>query len=330
MKKKKYILITGVAGFIGFHLASKLIKLNFNIIGIDNVNSYYSKKLKFDRLKILKKNKDNFKFFKIDLKQINKLNSIFKKFNIGKVYHLAAQAGVRKSIKYPQTYLSNNIIATTNLFEVIKNNKICPVILASSSSVYGIQKKNIYSTNLKTDTPIQMYAVTKKSTELLAYSYNFQYNIPVACLRFFTVYGPWGRPDMALFNFTKKIINGDYIKVYNNGKHYRDFTYVDDIIAKTLLVSRKFETNAKENFFICNLGNGKPTSLIIFIKLKEDELKIKSKIKFLPAQQGDMIGTHADMKYFNRTFGKTKKTKLKVGIKSFINWYRLYFNKNEI
>ena len=239
--KIKYVLVTGSAGFIGFHLTLKLIKKGFHVVGLDNLNSYYSKKLKLDRLNILKKNKKNFRFFKVELKKKNEIDKIFKKYQFVKIFHFAAQAGVRKSIKYPATYLNNNIIATTNLFEVIKDYKLCPVILASSSSVYGNQKNNIFSTNLKTDSPIQMYAVTKKSTELIGYSYNFQYNIPVACLRFFTVYGPWGRPDMAPIKFAKGIMQGSPLKVFNYGNHKRDFTYIDDITESMFrLLNKKF------------------------------------------------------------------------------------------
>ena len=327
--KIKYVLVTGSAGFIGFHLTLKLIKKGFHVVGLDNLNSYYSKKLKLDRLNILKKNKKNFRFFKVDLKKKNEIDKIFKKYQFVKIFHFAAQAGVRKSIKYPATYLNNNIIATTNLFEVIKDYKLCPVILASSSSVYGNQKNNIFSTNLKTDSPIQMYAVTKKSTELIGYSYNFQYNIPVACLRFFTVYGPWGRPDMALFNFTKKILNKKTIEVYNNGKHYRDFTYIDDIISKTLAVLKKTRVEKKNKFNVYNLGNGKPTQLLKFVNIIEKNLKLKAKIKYLPKQQGDMVGTHADMKLFQKIFGKIKSTSINIGVKKFIIWYKNYYKIHE-
>ena len=333
MKKtnSKIILVTGAAGFIGYHLCSYFLKKGMNIIGIDNLNSYYSKKLKEDRIKELFKQSKNFKFFKIDIRNKNQLISIFKKYKFCKVFHMAAQAGVRKSIKYPNSYLSNNILGTTNLFEVVKDFEKMPVFLASSSSVYGIQSKNIYSTKLRTDSPIQMYAVSKKCTELMGYSYNFQYNIPVIALRFFTVYGPWGRPDMALFNFTKKISERKPINVYNNGNHYRDFTYIDDIIIRISLISNKIKANKfnKNKFEVYNIGNGEPCKLLNFIKLIEEELKIKSKIKFLSNQQGDMKGTHADMSKFNYDFKKIKNYPLKQGIKKFVKWFKEYYKINE-
>ena len=327
--KNRIILVTGAAGFIGYHLCNKLLQKGFTVIGVDNYNSYYSKKLKKDRVRQLFKLKKNFKFYKIDLKHKKEIERLFIKYKFYKVLHMAAQAGVRKSIKYPLSYISNNILATTNLFEVIKNNYIVPIIIASSSSVYGKQSKKIFSTNLKTDTPIQVYAVSKKSTEILAYSYNFQYNIPIVALRFFTVYGPWGRPDMALFNFTKKIFEKKTIEVYNNGNHFRDFTYIDDIVKKVILVFDKTKVHKKDllknKFSIYNIGNGKPQKLMKFIELIEKEINLKAKIKYLPSQQGDMIGTHADMKKFNKDFKKIKNIPLAKGIKNFINWFKKYY-----
>ena len=326
--QNKIILVTGSAGFIGYHLSSFFLKKGLKVIGIDNLNSYYDKKLKKDRIKELISQNKNFKFYKLDLRNKNKLNSVYKKYAFNIIYHMAAQAGVRKSIKYPTSYVSNNILATTNLFEVIKDYKRVPVVLASSSSVYGIQSQNIFSTNLKTDTPIQMYAVSKKCTELMGYSYSYQYNIPVIVLRFFTVYGPWGRPDMALFEFTKKILEEKSINVYNNGRHYRDFTYIDDLIKKISLISKraKFNKSANNKYELYNIGNGKPHKLLDFVKLIEKELKKKSKIKFLSNQQGDMEGTHADMTKFYKNFKKINTRSLKHGIKEFVRWYKDYYN----
>ena len=330
--KNKVILVTGAAGFIGYHLCKKFLERGFSVVGVDNLNSYYSKKLKKDRIRELFKLKKNFKFYKIDLRHKIKLDKLLAKYKFYKILHMAAQAGVRKSIKYPLTYVTNNVIATTNLFEVVKNHYNVPIIIASSSSIYGQQTKNLFSTNLKTDTPIQMYAVSKKSTELIAHSYNFQYNIPVVALRFFTVYGPWGRPDMALFNFTKKIYKKETIEVYNNGNHYRDFTYIDDIVKKVILVFDKIKVNEKDSsknkFSVYNIGNGKPHKLMKFLNLIEKEINLKTKIKFLPSQTGDMLGTHADMKKFNNDFRKIKNTPLKKGIKNFINWFKKYYNLN--
>jgi|MDTF01.1.fsa_nt_gb UDP-glucuronate 4-epimerase len=332
-RQKKNFLVTGAAGFIGYHLCSYLLKKGYAVIGLDNLNSYYSKKLKIDRIKELVDLNKNFKFHKIDLKNKNQIQKLFNIYKFEKVLHMAAQAGVRKSIKYPMSYVNNNIVATTNLFEVIKDYEKIPVILASSSSVYGDQSENVYSTKLRTDTPIQMYAVSKKCTELMGHSYNYQYNIPVVALRFFTVYGPWGRPDMALFDFTKKIIKNKTINVYNNGNHYRDFTFIDDIIKKIILVcdKTKFYKNPKKQnkYKVYNIGNGKPFKLMKFIKLIEEELKIKAKIKYLPTQPGDMLGTHAEMKEFNKDFKKLENYSLKDGIKEFINWYKKYYMLNE-
>ena len=312
---------------------SYLLKKGYSVIGLDNLNSYYSKKLKKDRIKELFNLNKNFEFHKIDLKNKNQIQKLFKKYKFEKVLHMAAQAGVRRSIKYPISYVNNNIIATTNLFEIIKDYEKIPVILASSSSVYGEQSDNVYSTKLKTDSPIQMYAVSKKCTELMGYSYNYQYNIPVIALRFFTVYGPWGRPDMALFDFTKKISTHKAIKVYNNGNHYRDFTYIDDIVKKIILVCDKTKViknlKKKNKYKVYNIGNGKPYKLMNFIQLIEKELKIKAKIKYLPSQPGDMIGTHAEVQEFNRDFKKLKNHSLKDGIKKFINWYKEYYNFDE-
>ena len=332
MHKKKYILITGAAGFIGYHVCKNYLRKGYNVIGIDNLNSYYSVKLKKDRLRDLYKIKKKLIFLKVDIKNKSLISKIFKKYKIDRVYHLAAQAGVRKSVKFPNTYIQNNIIGTTNLFEVVKNYKKIPMIVASSSSVYGKQKEKIFKTDLKTDTPIQMYAVSKKATELISYSYNFQYKIPVVLLRFFTVYGPWGRPDMALFKFTKKILLNRPIQVYNKGNHFRDFTYIDDVIKKIELSSKmitRINQNSKfDNFKILNLGNGNPYSLKKFINLLEKALKKKAKIEYLPAQQGDMIGTYSDVNEFNKKLKKIKSYPLFLGIKKFTDWYIKYYGKN--
>jgi UDP-glucuronate 4-epimerase len=332
-KQSKIVLVTGAAGFIGYHLCLRLMKEGYTVVGLDNINSYYDINLKKNRIKKLNSSYKKFKFYQIDLKYKNQIEKLFKKYEFKKIFHLAAQAGVRKSIKFPISYVNNNILATTNLFEVLKNYKNVKMFLASSSSVYGIQNTNIYSTNLKTDSPIQMYAVSKKCTELVGHSYSYQYQIPVFALRFFTVYGPWGRPDMALFNFTKNIYEKKTINVYNNGNHYRDFTYIDDIINQILLISEKKYSNEslkKKNYFsVYNLGNGKPFKLMKFINLIEQELNIKAKIKYLPSQPGDMIGTHSDMSKFYKDYKKIKKIPLKLGIRNFINWFKRYYNYDQ-
>ena len=226
---KKIYLISGSAGFIGFHLSLKILSKGFKVIGVDNLNNYYDVKLKRDRNKILKKNK-NFIFKKVDIKNYSGLEKIFKKYNIDPVIHLAAQAGVRYSLKNPKSYVYNNINGFFNILDISKNFKIKKFIYASTSSIYGIQKKYPLKENFETDNPIQLYAATKKSNEIIAASYSNLYKMRTIGLRFFTVYGPWGRPDMALFRFTRNILSGKPIHVFNRGKHSRDFTYVDDIV----------------------------------------------------------------------------------------------------
>ena len=253
------ILITGSAGFIGFHLSSKILSKGFKVIGIDNLNSYYDVKLKKDRNNILKKNK-NFIFKKVDIKNYNALEKIFKKYKIDIVIHLAAQAGVRYSLKNPKSYIDNNISGFFNILDISKNFKIKKFIYASTSSIYGTQKKYPLKEKFETSNPIQLYAATKKSNEVIATSYNHLYKIRTIGLRFFTVYGPWGRPDMALFKFTKNILKGKPIHVYNHGKHSRDFTYVDDIVGgifKILTSRDKKKVNS-----IYNIGYGKEIPLL--------------------------------------------------------------------
>ena len=228
MKNKNY-LITGSAGFIGFHLSKKLLSEGFNVLGVDNLNNYYDQRIKQDRNKIFKKYK-NYKFNKIDIKDYKKLDRIFRKNSIHGVVNLAAQAGVRYSLKNPRSYIENNINGFFNILELSKKYRIKKFIYASTSSIYGLQKKFPLKENFNTDNPIQLYAATKKSNELMATSYSYLYKMDTVGLRFFTVYGPWGRPDMALFKFTKNIIKGKPIEVFNKGKHERDFTYVDDIV----------------------------------------------------------------------------------------------------
>ena len=321
MKNKKY-LITGSAGFIGFHLSKKLLTKGFIVIGIDNLNSYYDQKLKKDRNKILKKFK-NYKFKKIDIRDYKKLESIFKKNLIHGVVNLAAQAGVRYSLKNPRSYIENNINGFFNILELSKKYKIKKLVYASTSSIYGLQKKFPLKENFNTDNPIQLYAATKKSNELMATSYSHLYKMDTVGLRFFTVYGPWGRPDMALFKFTKNIIMGKPIEVFNKGKHERDFTYVDDIVDGiiNIIINKKSKFGAK----IFNIGNGKKIKLLKYIQLIEKNLKRKSKKKFLPLQKGDVIKTHSDTKLIKKHYNYQSKTEVSYGVKKFIEWYVSYF-----
>ncbi len=321
MKNKNY-LITGSAGFIGFHLSKKLLSEGFNVFGVDNLNNYYDQKIKQDRNKILKKYK-NYKFNKIDIKDYKKLDMIFKKNSIIGVVNLAAQAGVRYSLKNPRSYIENNINGFFNILELSKKYKIKKFIYASTSSIYGLQKKFPLKENFNTDNPIQLYAATKKSNELMATSYSHLYKMDTIGLRFFTVYGPWGRPDMALFKFTKNIIKGKPIEVFNKGKHERDFTYVDDIVNGifNIIINKKSKFGAK----IFNIGNGKKIKLLKYIQLIEKNLNQKSKKKFLPLQKGDVIKTHSDTKLIKKHYNYEAKTEVSYGVKKFIEWYVSYF-----
>ena len=321
MKNKNY-LITGSAGFIGFHLSKKLLSEGFNVLGVDNLNNYYDQKIKQDRNNILKKYK-NYRFNKIDIKDYKKLDRIFKKNSIHGVVNLAAQAGVRYSLKNPRSYIENNINGFFNILELSKKYRVKKFIYASTSSIYGLQKKFPLKENFNTDNPIQLYAATKKSNELMATSYSHLYKMDTIGLRFFTVYGPWGRPDMALFKFTKNIIKGKPIEVFNKGKHERDFTNVDDIVNGifNIINNKKSRFGAK----IFNIGNGKKIKLLKYIQLIEKNLDRKSKKKFLPLQKGDVIKTLSDTKLIKKHYNYQPKTNVSYGVKKFIEWYISYF-----
>ena len=320
---KKIQIVTGAAGFVGFSVSLSLLKKGNNIIGIDNVNNYYDTLIKKKRISILKKYK-NFKFFKIDLIDLNKLKYNLNSYNIEKVFHFAAQAGVRHSINHPEEYVSNNLVATFNILEFCRKKKIGRLIFASSSSVYGKTNSKKIKENNNTDRPLQFYAATKKSCELMAHSYSSMYNIKTTVLRFFTLYGPWGRPDMALFKFTKSILENKYIEVYNNGKHTRDFTYIDDAVDAIIKTGNE-KLSQKENFKIYNIGNGRPIKLMHYISLIENKLKIKAKIKYFPMQKGDVEGILSDntkikkLKTFNQS-----KIDVETGVNRFIDWFRAY------
>ena len=330
-KSKNFILVTGCGGFIGFHLALYLLKKNFSVIGIDNLNNYYSKKLKIDRVKELKKfaSKKNkkFSFFKFDLSNNKKLQKVFKKKQINKVVHLAAQAGVRYSLIQPEKYFTNNLLSFFNILEACKDNKIKKLIFASSSSVYGNSKKFKFSEKDSTDYPIQFYAATKKSNEVMAHAYSSLYKLKCFGLRFFTVYGPWGRPDMSIFMFTKNILENKKIKVFNKGKHSRDFTYVDDICESIYRLLNIKGNKIKENFKIFNIGSSNPYKLKYLIQSIEKLLEKKAKKEFLGLQKGDVEKTFANTELLYKTIKYKPKTKLKDGLKSFVNWYKNYYKK---
>jgi UDP-glucuronate 4-epimerase len=318
----KKILVTGSAGFIGMHLSLSLLK-DYQVIGIDNINNYYDTKLKLDRIKILKKNK-NFFFYKCDLKDYKKIYEIFKKKKPDIVINLAAQAGVRYSLEFPRKYLTANIEGFFNILECCKIFKIKKLLYASSSSVYGENIIGPFAENQNTDKPLSIYAFTKKSNELMANVYNHLYNQKCIGMRFFTVYGPWGRPDMALFSFVKSILKKKQIRLYNFGNMIRDFTYIDDVvkyIEKIIKLNVKYYNND-----IVNIGNNNPVQLIDFVKVIESNLNIKAKIKFVPKPKSDVYLTHANTRLLKK-FTKSKfSTNINIGIKNFINWYKLYYN----
>ena len=322
MKKKNKILVTGCAGFIGFHFANKLISQGYNVYGVDNINSYYDVDLKKSRISILKKNKKKFKFFKKDICDKN-LSSFFQKNNFYKVFHFAAQAGVRYSLENPEIYQKWNVQGLCNLLELSKKFKVKHFIFASSSSVYGDCKKFPVKETFPTSNPKSFYAATKKIGEVVAYSYSSLYKMPITVLRFFTVYGPYGRPDMALFKFVKNTLNKNKIEVFNKGKHVRDFTYIGDAIKMIYCVSKKIP-KGEIPYDIFNLCGSKPQKLIYFIKLIEKTLGTKVKKKFLPLQEGDVLKTYGSNKKI-MTLCNFKHTSLKRGILEFINWYKKFY-----
>ena len=331
------IFITGSSGFIGFHLTKKLLDKGFKVCGYDSMNSYYEVKLKKSRLNILKKYK-NFKFVKNNIENYKILKGIIIKFKPKIIIHLAAQAGVRYSLKNPDAYLQSNIIGTFNIIKIANIIKTKHLIIGSSSSVYGANKKFPFQEIDKTDHQISFYAATKKSTENLAHSYSSLWKLPITVLRFFTVYGPWGRPDMAYFKFTKKILNGKKIDIYNKGKMYRDYTYIDDIVDGIFkLINKVPKLTSKKKikndslspvapFRILNIGNTKKIYLLDFINTLEKELGKKIKKNYMPMQKGDVHSTLSDSSLLKKITGYNPKTKYQTGIKKFIEWYLDYYN----
>ena len=332
------ILITGSSGFIGFHLSKLLLEKGNSVHGIDSMNNYYEVNLKKARLNILKKY-ENFSFSKINLENRKKIKDIFKKKKPKIVIHLAAQAGVRYSIDKPRIYLETNISGTFNVIEASHNIKVKHLIMASSSSVYGANKKIPFKETDKTETQLSIYAATKKANESMAHSYSNIWNIPITMLRFFTVYGPWGRPDMALFKFCKGILNNKKIDIYNNGKMYRDFTYIDDIVNGISLLINKPPNIKQKNKFkndslspvapfrILNIGNTKKVYLLNFIKQIEVELKKKAIRNYMPLQKGDVKQTLSNTNLLKSITGYNPKTNYKTGIKKFIDWYKKHYIK---
>tara|TARA_B100000963_G_scaffold148278_3_gene129216 strand:+ start:78341 stop:79336 length:996 start_codon:yes stop_codon:yes gene_type:complete len=325
------ILVTGSAGFIGFHLVNKLLSENYEVIGIDNLNTYYDTKLKIDRLKKsgikYKSNKIKFKFrnytfYKCDIVDNDNLKLIFKNEKPSLVCNLAAQAGVRYSLTNPNAYIKSNIVGFQNVIDCCKNFKINNFLYASSSSVYGANRKLPFSTKDTTDSPISLYGATKKSNELVAHSYSHLYNMKTVGLRFFTVYGPWGRPDMALFLFVKALINNEKIKVFNKGNMLRDFTYIDDIVEGIFSI---IKNPIKNQCKIYNIGNNKPVNLLDFVNVIEKCLDKKFKIEFEDIQLGDVKDTYADVSDLFKDFKFKPKTNIQFGVRKFIDWYLNYY-----
>ena len=337
---REKILITGAAGFIGFHLSNLLLQKGYDVIGIDNMNDYYDIKLKEGRLSILNE-KNNFKFYKIDLVDKKNIDYIFEKYKFDYVINLAAQAGVRYSIENPYAYVDSNLIGFMNILEACRNNPVKHLLYASSSSVYGGNKVAPFSTEHQVDHPVSLYAATKKSNELMAHTYSHLYKIPTTGLRFFTVYGPWGRPDMAYFSFTNDILNDKPIKVFNHGKMERDFTYIDDIVEgiyKLLPLAPKSnpewdetKDNLSESFApykVYNIGNNQPVQLEKFISVLEDKIGKKAERIYMEMQPGDVVRTYADTSDLEKAIGFKPSTSIEDGLQKFADWYKEFYSVN--
>jgi UDP-glucuronate 4-epimerase len=336
----KTVFLTGVAGFIGFHFAKRLLSEGYKIIGIDNLNDYYDVSLKINRLSsvgidasLAHDASGALDFYRLDLLDDQGMVEIFKQNKIDYLVHLAAQAGVRYSISNPKAYIDSNSSGFLNILELARNFKVKHLVYASSSSVYGLNETVPFSENHPVDHPISLYAATKRSNELMAHTYSHLYNVPTTGLRFFTVYGPWGRPDMAIFIFTKKIFAGQPIEVFNHGQMQRDFTYIDDIIEGVYRVMLKpassghafnLPNTSSAPFAIYNIGRGKPLPLMDFVAAIEKNTGIKAKIEFKPLQDGDVVQTFADTTALNKAVGYTPNYSVENGVAAFVEWYKQY------
>lgn len=340
MREKINILVTGSAGFIGYNIAKRLLGEGITVVGLDNLNDYYDPRLKIYRNSLLLNNYSNYIFYKLNISDFSGLSELFKQYNFKYVVHMAAQAGVRYSLTNPHAYLESNIAGFLNILECCRHNKVEHLVFASSSSVYGLNTQIPFSTHQNVDHPISLYAASKKSNELMAHSYAHLYKIPVTGLRFFTVYGPLGRPDMAYFKFTESIINGNPIDVYNNGDMERDFTYIDDITEGLYRILWKIpagnpEWNSSDPdpgsspapYRIYNIGNHRPVNLMRFISLLEEALQKKARINMLPIQPGDVKATFADINDLTKDTGYTPNTPVEEGILNFITWFKEYYLK---
>lgn len=339
------ILVTGVAGFIGFHVAKKLLDQNAVVIGIDNINDYYDVNLKEARLRELAKHPAaaNFNFIKMDISDTAAINELFAQHNFKQVIHLAAQAGVRYSLTHPHAYVQSNLIGFANILEACRQHEITHLVYASSSSVYGLNATLPFSENVPVNHPLSFYGATKRANEIMAHSYSSLYNLPTTGLRFFTVYGPWGRPDMALFKFTKAILAGEPIDVFNFGEHYRDFTYIDDIATGVLKVTQAPATgnpcfdrtnpdpaSSTAPWQVFNIGNNTPVKLTTYIQLIEQYLGKKAIVNLLPLQAGDVPDTYADVTNLEQAVNYRPNTTIEAGIQAFLDWYLEHYRQLEV
>lgn len=338
------ILVTGAAGFIGFHVSCKLLDLGHEVIGLDNINDYYDVNLKYARLVVLGIDKEDalkegvlststkktkFSFVQMDLTDRDNLSELFKQEKFDVVCNLAAQAGVRYSLENPEAYVDSNIVGFLNILEGCRHNKVKHLVYASSSSVYGLNKKIPFETTDSVDHPVSLYAASKKSNELMAHTYSHLYGFATTGLRFFTVYGPWGRPDMAMFLFTKAILNGDPIKVFNHGKLERDFTYIDDITEGVVrIIEADVSERIKKNqlYKLYNIGNNSSVKLLDFIEEIEKSLGIKAKRNNLPMQPGDVEKTWANVDDLIKDYDYRPNTPIGEGVKKFIDWYKQFYH----
>jgi len=342
--KKMKILVTGAAGFIGFFTSKVLLEKGHEVVGLDNINDYYDVNLKFSRLgelginkrdaenfnNLCKSTNDNFSFVRMNLEDREALPKLFEQEKFDVVCNLAAQAGVRYSLENPETYIDSNLVGFLNILECCRHNNIKHLVYASSSSVYGLNEKIPFSTDDNVDHPISLYAATKKSNELMAHTYSHLFNIPTTGLRFFTVYGPWGRPDMAMFLFTDAIVNDRPIKVFNHGKMERDFTYIDDIVEGVVRICEKStqeRLDTKALYKVYNIGNNNSVKLLDFIKEIEFNLGKEADKNMMPIQPGDVEKTWADVDQLIKDYDYRPNTSIKEGVKSFVNWYKSYYSK---
>ena len=332
-------LVTGAAGFIGFHVSKRLLNDGHQVVGIDNINDYYDVKLKESRVEQLES--PSFTFYKLDLADRDGMAKLFETEQFERVIHLAAQAGVRYSLENPYAYADSNLTGYLNILEGCRHNKVQHLLYASSSSVYGLNRKMPFSTDDSVDHPVSLYAATKKANELMAHTYSHLYSIPTTGLRFFTVYGPWGRPDMALFKFTKAMLEGKSIDVYNYGKMKRDFTYIDDIVEAIVriqdvipqpdpewTVEEGSPATSSAPYRVYNIGNSSPVELMDYINALEQALGLEAKKNMMPIQPGDVLNPSAETQALYKTIGFKPETPVQQGVKNFVDWYKEYYQYN--